>query len=104
MVKAVFLIATMMVGWQKRVHIRCSPVLNVKFNETAFSRKIDLICGPVRDVRNDPNENGMTVSMVFPSKQAASFLDQSKLTEIIIELLDDELVEIDIEAGGVGIP
>jgi hypothetical protein len=94
----------MVVGWHKSVHIRCSPVLNVKFSETEFSRKIHPICGPVRDVRVESNDAGMTVCVVFPSNQAASCLDQANLTEIIVELLGDESVEIHIEAGGVGKP
>ncbi len=91
-------------GWQKRVHVVCAQFSSTKFSESKFSDEIRHICGGVLEVRMDSNDTGMTICIKFPSKQAASYLDQINLTEIIAELLESADVEIHIEAGGVGIP
>ena len=87
-------------GWQKRMHVSCSPIAISKFNETEFAVKILPICGHVLGVHKKVHDGRLIVSIIFPDKQAARF-DQTMLTEITSELLDEE-VKLYIEDGGVG--
>ena len=94
----------MMVGWQKRVQIYGFKGETDKFIESDFLKRAQSAFGHdnVLGVRKEVKDLELSFLMYFAHKRAAACLDKEILTEITCELLDDESVEIHIEAGGVG--
>ena len=90
--------------WQKRVHIYSASGIVNRIRESDLLQKIQSSLGSdVQKVHTEArNIFNLTVLISFREKKDADCLDKTMLTEIITELLEDEDVEIHIEAGGAG--